>query len=315
MANSVPLDSFCSVLSMMGDEPLAGTAMSAPQYVFISWPKKFWARKQFESRHFPAGLSAYLQDLQRERRVFTRLIHRRSRVLEAHSRIFIMPDGVTYSGVPADEIESVLRSYFDGELDGKHRRGNTHGSYIFCCTHGRRDRCCAKFGQSVLYELERAALEMAFDLEVWECTHLGADRLAAIAVAFPHGYMYGRMRVDNVSEIIEFLIKGYPYPPCYRGQLGLGSVEQTAQAFGLFYWFVNGIEGAAVEVDSITQGSQDDYEASVTIKDKSSGRAYAKFALSLRKKDFPTYMDCDGVRANEVRRVSRWVISESRLIG
>jgi hypothetical protein len=314
MLDPISLNSFCSVLSMKSGEPLAGTAMQGLQYVFISWPKNRWARNQFESRHFPYGLSSYLQKLQKEKRVFTRLIHQRKQGTKEHSQIFIMPDGIMYKDILITEIEKVLRGYFEDKPDSKYQRSKANGTYIFCCTHGKRDKCCAKFGQTVIYELEHIAAEKGFDLEVWECTHIGTDRLTATAVAFPHGYMYGRMRTWNVSEIIEYLIKGYPYPPCYRGQVGLSPVEQTAEAFGHFYWFENKIENAEVIVGNMVQNSQDKSETSVMIKDKNSNKIYAEFALILRKKDFSTFIDCDGVKSNDIRKVSRWVISDYNLI-
>ncbi len=288
--------------------------MSAQQYIFISWSKKLWARKQYDSKDFPQSLSTCLQNLQKEKRIFTRLIHQRNRELKGRSQIFIMPDGIAYKDVPIPEIENVLQGYFEGKSDEKYQRNKTEGAYIFCCTHGKRDRCCAKFGQFIIYELKRIVEEKSLNLDIWECTHIGADRLAATAVVFPHGYMYGRMRVENISEIVEHLIKGYPYPPCFRGQIGLSSVEQTTQAFGHFYWFENNIENADVIVESLNQHSPDKCKTCVIIKDKDSSDIYAKFALTLQKKDFLTYMDCGGVKANIMKRVSRWVISESSLI-
>jgi len=314
MTHPIPLESFCSVLSMEGDEPLAGTAMTASQYIFISWPKIFWARKQFDSELFPETLSKFLQDLQKEKRIFTRLAYRNANDSRKHSQIFIMPDGVTYRNVPFPDIEGVLRNYFSGIPDQEHQRTFTNGSYIFCCTHGKRDNCCAKFGQSVLYELERESVERGIDLQVWECTHIGADRFAAIAVVFPQCFMYGRLRADNIRHVMDYLTKGYPYPPCYRGRLGLDTIAQTAEAFGHFHWFQNGLENAAVTVDSAEQISPDISQAYVTISDKSSGRVYAKFALQLTKQLFPTYRDCDGVAAGELKKASRWVVSESRVI-
>jgi hypothetical protein len=315
MNNHHQLNFFCSALSMKGAEPLGGTAMAGSQYVFISWPKTFWATKQFESLNFPEGLSNFLQTLQKERRVITRLTHQHGRESNEHSQILIMPDRVTYTDVPIQEIENVLRVHFT--LEGGHafEAKTTEGTYIFCCTHGKRDNCCAKFGQPILYELQRVALEKAFDLHVWECTHLATDRLAAVAVAFPHGYMYGRLRVDDIPDLVEYLIKGYPYPPRYRGQLGLGAVEQTAQVFGHFYWFKNNIENATVTVDAVNHS--DDIGAAlatVTIGDRYSSKIHARFALQFRKQDFQTYIDCEGVKANKIRRVSRWIISDSQII-
>jgi hypothetical protein len=300
---------------MAGNEPLAGTAMSASQYVFISWPKAFWARKQFESQHFPPSLKEFLLTIEKEKHVSTRLAYQHGNVSREHSEIFIMPDGVRYCDVPNDEIEKVLRVYFDGEADSAHQRVATKGMYMFCCTHGKRDNCCAKFGQSVVGELMRGAIERRLDLKVWECTHLGGDRFSASAVAFPYGYMYGRMRAENVPDILDYLEKGYPYPPCYRGRLGLDSIEQIAQAFGHSYWFERQIENPEVVVNYARETTPNAAEASVTIVDWDSKGVQATFALELRKQEFHTYKDCGGVNGGEMRRVSRWVVSVSQLVG
>jgi hypothetical protein len=314
MRRSNAIDSFCSVISMAGDEPLAGTAMSAAQYVFISWPKSFWARKQFESQGFPSSLSNFLRTLEREKSVSTRLAHQHGIDSRERSQIFIMPDGIKYCDVPSDNIENVLRDYFDGTADREHQRVATKGMYIFCCTHGKRDNCCAKFGQAVVHELRREAIKRRLDLEVWECTHLGSDRFSASAVAFPYGYMYGRMRVENVSDILDYLEKRYPYPPCYRGRLGLDSIEQIAQAFGHSYWFERQIENSEVVVNYASETAPNAAEASVTIVDGDSKVINASFVLKLKKLEFQTYKDCGGVNGGEMKSISRWVVSDSRLI-
>src|SRR5688500_4259404 len=109
MSTNASLASFCSVLSLQGDEPLAGTAMTAQQYIFISWSKKWWAREQYDSVGFPQDLRSYLEKLRKDKHVFTRLIHQRYRQLKGHSQVLIMPDGIAYKDVPTPEIKSVLR--------------------------------------------------------------------------------------------------------------------------------------------------------------------------------------------------------------
>jgi hypothetical protein len=298
----------------MGEEPLAGTAMSGVRYIFISWPKTWWAKKQYESRNFPQSLAQYLQALQKEKKVFTRLVHRYDKVSEEQSQLFIMPDGVKYADVQIGDIENVFRRFFDGLSDEDYDRQEAKGNYMFCCTHGKRDKCCAKFGQPIIKEIERISKDKSFDIEVWECTHIGADRFAATAVVFPHGYMYGRLRSDDCESVVNHLIQGYPYVPCFRGQLGLGSVEQTAQAFGHWYLFEHKIDNAEVTIDDLSQTTNEDYKAIVSVKDKLSKKQYASHSLLLQKKDFSTYMDCDGVKAGSIKKVSRWVVAKSQLL-
>ena len=57
------------------------------------------------------------------------------------------------------------------------------------CTHGKHDRCCAKFGRP-LYEAVREQVEEDW---VWQSTHVGGDRFAGNLVSLPDGVYYGRV--------------------------------------------------------------------------------------------------------------------------
>src|SRR5437763_10461186 len=205
MSKSPPSTSFCSELTKQGNEPLAGSAMTAERYIFISWSKKLWARKQYDSQGFPQSLTGYLQNLQKDQRIFTRLIHQHGEDRKGNSQIFVMPDCIEYRDVAVQDIELLLREYFEGKPSENYQLSTTNGTILFCCTHGKRDRCCAKFGQLTIYELRRLADVRKFNLDVWECTHINADRFAINAFVFPHGYMYGRVRVENARAIIDYL--------------------------------------------------------------------------------------------------------------
>ena len=286
--------------------------MAAEKYIFISWPKTWWGIGQYESRNFPQTLTQFLQALQKKKNVFTRLIHRLDKTSEEQSQIYIMPDGVMYADIPISDIEAVLRRYFDGLSDKHHYKQEAKSNYMFCCTHGKRDKCCAKFGLSVISEIERISREQSFDIEVWECTHIGADRFAATAVVFPQGYMYGRLRADNCENVIKYLIKGYPYVPCFRGQLSVGFIEQTALSFGHWYWYENEIENAEVTIDDLSQIGNEEYAAIVSVTDKLSKKRHSRHSLLIRKKEFSTYNDCNAVKARSIKKVARWIVAGSQ---
>src|ERR1044072_216156 len=59
------------------------------------------------------------------------------------------------------------------------------GPLFLVCTHGRRDKCCAKFG----VPLYNALREHAGD-SVWQSSHVGGDPLAGKPVWFPHRLFY-----------------------------------------------------------------------------------------------------------------------------
>lgn len=296
---------------MEGNEPLSGTAISAKQYIFITWPKKYWARNQYDSYNFPDVLKTYLQNLQKEKQIVTKLIDSKD---FSHNEgvvdFYIMPDGIKYQSLPINEVEHKIESYFSGDHSGFLPCLSNNAIYIFCCTHGKRDKCCAKFGFTVLNQFKYIAKQKNLNYSVWECTHIGADRLAATAMVFPHSYMYGRLRKDNILNVIEYLNKGYPYPPCFRGQMGFNSLIQTAQNQGHFYWYDNNIENAEVVVSAVEEVEKDVFHVKVTVQDLTSKKSHALLTIILKKNVFSTFMDCIDTQLNNRKNVSRWVVSE-----
>lgn len=313
MSDSLP-HAFCSELTKQGDEPLAGSAWTASRYIFISWSKNLWARNQYESQGFPPELKTYLESIQREKRIFTRLVHQNGNERKGHSRVFIFPDGFECKDVPIQDIESFLRAYLEDSLSEHLKLSAINRKILFCCTHGKRDRCCAKFGQAALYEFKRQAEEQNTVLDVWECTHINADRFAVNAVVFPDGYMYGGIRAGVIRELVDSLIQGYPFPPCFRGQLGKTSQEQVAMAFGHSYRYDNKIPNAKIIVEALDEVSAETQNCYVRIEDKDTRKLFARFFLNLVKKEFISRIDCDAVDANRQKSVTRWVVSESMSI-
>ena len=54
---------FCSKLSEASGEPLAGTAPFAENFIFISWPKKYWQYEALEAKGgFPKDLKIWIKE-------------------------------------------------------------------------------------------------------------------------------------------------------------------------------------------------------------------------------------------------------------
>ncbi|MBV1857629.1 MAG: sucrase ferredoxin, partial [Nannocystaceae bacterium] len=67
---------------------------------------------------------------------------------------------------------------------------------VWVCVHGKRDRCCAKFGAPV-YEAA-AALD---GVDAWQTSHLGGHRFAATLLCLPSGLCYGRLQASDVEPL------------------------------------------------------------------------------------------------------------------
>ena len=65
----------------------------------------------------------------------------------------------------------------------------------FVCTHGTRDKCCAKFGHRTWRKLNELSNGRA-----WQCSHLGGHRFAPNILVLPQGRLYGRVHVDEAAS-------------------------------------------------------------------------------------------------------------------
>lgn len=91
------------------------------------------------------------------------------------------------------------------------------------CTHGRRDRCCARYGGPLA-----RALDADYPGEVWETTHVGGHRFAANLVLLPHGLYYGPCDLPTARAAIGAYSRGTVLPRRYRGRAGQPRADQEA---------------------------------------------------------------------------------------
>ncbi|PXX99488.1 sucrase ferredoxin [Halomonas sp. LBP4] len=221
---------FCARESLALGDPLAGTAAHAERNLLISWPRAKWQRSLRQASDMAAPVKARLEAIAESgRRV--NLIHRRGEDASLH-RVFLMPERREYR-VPREELDDFLAALSRGEAPSRWHRGTVEPSLILCCTHGKKDKCCAKFGFATYKAIAEAIRDQALPFEVWESTHLGGCRLAASAVVFPALRKYGRITDADVVPLLESEAANRPYLPCYRGDSRLTPLAQCAQVAAL----------------------------------------------------------------------------------
>jgi hypothetical protein len=96
---------------------------------------------------------------------------------------------------------------------------------LVVCTHGKRDRCCAKNGRP-LYDALRHETESNW---VWQSTHVGGDRFAGNVVMLPQGLYYGRVEPGDVQELLEAHASGRIDMEHYRGRAAHSFPVQAAE--------------------------------------------------------------------------------------
>jgi hypothetical protein len=93
------------------------------------------------------------------------------------------------------------------------------------CTHGKHDRCCAKFGRP-LYHAVREQLEADW---AWQASHVGGDRFAGNLVTLPDGAYYGRVDPSDAWAVVEASLQRCVHLPLYRGRSCYGFAAQAAE--------------------------------------------------------------------------------------
>jgi hypothetical protein len=221
---------YCAESSRDSGEKVFGTASTGETWLLVEYPSA-WGKDALGSSRLSPAVKSHLSDLLKT--------IPRSRLLfvKQHAR----PDGhFNFFVVRAREqrpyvVELTLTDYED--LRGVNVAAiaagdSTEGGVLMrdplylVCTHGRRDKCCAKFG----YALYKSLRERA-GASVWQSSHVGGDRFAANLLCFPHGLFYARATELSGAHIVEEYGRGRVVLENYRGRACYSQQLQAAEYF------------------------------------------------------------------------------------
>ncbi|AZT82206.1 sucrase ferredoxin [Marinobacter sp. NP-4(2019)] len=221
---------FCSIESLRAGDPLAGTGTHVASNLLISWPRPKWSRSLRLAVDMDEELSQQIERLAAGgRRV--NLIDRRGWSACSH-RIYQLPEG-RYFDVDRSDLVAFLAAVESGSDLASWSGTPMKQSLVLCCTHGKKDKCCAKFGYAAYRELAATVNDRDLPFEVWESSHLGGCRLSASVMVFPAMRKYGRVAPEHVLPLLEHEAEGVPYLPCYRGHSQLSQPQQCAEIAAL----------------------------------------------------------------------------------
>ncbi|MBL3556341.1 MULTISPECIES: sucrase ferredoxin [Marinobacter] len=245
---------FCSVESVEAGDPLAGTATHPASNLLISWPRPKWSRSLRIARDMGDDLAERIDRLAAGgRRV--NLIDQRGRPAFLH-RLYLLPEGRWFD-VPRNDLNAFLEDLESGKDLAPWSGRQMTRPLVLCCTHGRKDKCCAKFGYTTYQELASTVANRKLPFEVWESSHLGGCRLAASVMVFPAMRKYGRVAPEQVLPLLQQEANGMPYLPCYRGQSLLTPAQQCAEIAALEWLEARNIN-ARLSVMAESEGGEDD---------------------------------------------------------
>lgn len=209
--------SFCAIANRQSGEDLIGTAGHYQTYVLIECPLP-WAAKVFTSGCIPPELRQYVKAIRAERSVQFLAINRGAAASEDALRVMVYEKTVPSDLARSDDSSesSVYRGH-EFKLDNltqvvdcleAHWQGDRLGKPItqrdiLVCTHGMRDKCCAKFGQPFFREATHAAKQGDLpNTRVWRVSHIGGHRFAPTAISMPDGRYYGRLTLSALQAVL-----------------------------------------------------------------------------------------------------------------
>lgn len=217
-----PRRPFCADISAETAEPLDATASRVDHWILVEyrglWNRDLLAGSLFSTR-LKAALSEQLAALPRSRLLFIRRPARRAREGRMVYLATSTEHGGTLGGLEVGHVDELLG------LDLAAVARPVRHPLLVVCTHGKRDRCCARYGRPLYDRL----VDEAEQDWVWQSTHVGGDRFAGNLVCLPQGLYFGRVEAGDVWPLLDEYLAGRIYLDRYRGRSCYSFAVQAAE--------------------------------------------------------------------------------------
>jgi hypothetical protein len=201
----------CAEVSSSLGEPLAATASRVDNWILLEY-RGLWSPDPLRGSMLDDSVKTHLSELlsaPRSRLLFIR------RPRSHHRGVYC------YIALTRERGSEIFVRRFEQhedlvglELFGPDRGEPLDHPLFAVCTHGKRDRCCARYGRP-LYDAVADQVDREW---VWQCTHVGGDRFAGNLVCFPEGLYFGRVGLGDVWPLLDDYLAGKIYLDCYRGR-------------------------------------------------------------------------------------------------
>lgn len=223
---------YCSELSRGVSEKTYGTASVGAFWLLLEYPFA-WDYKTLEESHLSPVVKAHLNKVINQVPHGRLLFIKKERSRRGHIRLFIVRCRQSDPYIVGLELED-YNQLPDIDLAAVTKENLPPGGSVLnermflVCTHGRRDKCCAKFGYPLFKSLRGAGV---VDQSVWQSSHIGGDRFAANLVCFPHGLFYAHVTLEAGRAIIKNYREEQITLHNYRGRACYSYPVQAAEFF------------------------------------------------------------------------------------
>lgn len=290
---------YCSELSRQRGEPKYGTASVGEVWLLVEYPF-WWGAQAFHDSELAVEVKAQftraLKSIPRARLLFIKQEPSRRRPLS----FFVVrarPREPFIVEFKLDAYAELLQLDIVAAASGQFSRAGVRRTepLFLVCTHGRRDKCCAKFGYALYRNLHAAG-----EAHVWQSSHVGGDRFAANLICFPHGLFYAHVTDADARTIIDAYRAQEIVLNKYRGRACYPHPVQAAE------YFVRA-ESEITSVDALRlleRKRTGEHSWRVRFADVETGRSYETM-LSQRISAFHQRLTCS---ATEERSVEQFTL-------
>ena len=223
---------FCTVSVLENNIPLIGTASANTSVWFLLEVPQPWAAKALAENDLPdhvnETLQQWVESTPKSRAVFIKKNNKP------------VPSPILYVAITEDRDQQIyrfnlkadyadladvpLQSILDGRPDGAAML--MEEPIYLVCTNGKRDNCCSKFGLPIVKAFEEVGEE-----NVWQCTHLGGHKFAAVVGVYPAGLYYQLFNPADVGPFRQAISQNQLPLKGLRGRTAYPGVAQAAEYF------------------------------------------------------------------------------------
>lgn len=254
----------------VGEDPIANGEIFST-YILIECPLP-WTKNAFNSKLIPLELKLLQSEVEAINNSVAFLLIYNEETQQDSLRVIIYHQNYNlslgyskyeFTVTNINDVAPIIKNYLlNHQLDIDYSESPTRD--ILVCTHGSRDKCCAKYGKPFYIQAKQIINNLSLkNVRIWQSSHFGGHRFAPTAIDFPEGRYYARLNADLFTAILTRTGNIELIKSIYRGW---GILSAAAQVLEREIMLIYGWEWFNYKVAAqILEQSDDKYSQRVEI--------------------------------------------------